>query len=187
MLKLKKTLILPEGKFDADVLQFNRTDRKILLSIYNNWRYLSKELISIKGRAVNLPEVLSESSFCLEMDCVRVTSSITGANSSWDCYDLNSNKRIQVKACGVLPDLTSFGPTSEWDEIYFMDFYRNGAWDAKFDIYFLENDWIYNQKVNITQTMKDQQLQGKRPRFSIFKEIIQSKGLKPMHTGNLNQ
>ena len=69
------------------------------------------------------------------MGTVRVTSSISGANSSWDCYDVKRQKRIQVKACSVLPDLTSFGPNSQWDEIYFVDFYRQGKWDGTFDIY----------------------------------------------------
>ena len=99
---------------------------------------------------------------------------------------VDCNKRIQVKACGVLPDLTSFGPKSEWDEIYFMDFFKDGSWNGEFDIYFIENNWIYNHKVNNNQTMKEQQLQGRRPRFSIYKDIIQRRGIKPVSTGNLN-
>ena len=88
------TINLPEGQFNVEVLEFEESDRETLQSIYTNWRNLSDELTSINGRGVNLPEALSESSFCLEMNCVRVISSINGANSSWDCYDLNRNKRI---------------------------------------------------------------------------------------------
>lgn len=36
--------------------------------------------------------------------------------------EYKKNNRIQVKACSVLPDLTSFGPRSEWDRIFFADF-----------------------------------------------------------------
>ena len=179
------TLTLPEGKFNVEVLYFYENDRQTLLSVYNNWRNLSNELISLKGRGVNLPEALSESSFCLEMDCVRVVSSIPGANSSWDCYDLNRRKRIQVKACSVLPDLTSFGPMSEWDEIYFIDFYRNGEWDGKFDIYLINSDLIYNHHVNRTQTFREQQSQGRRPRFSIYRELIVPQNIQPVKTGDL--
>ncbi|NFN19717.1 Bsp6I family restriction endonuclease [Clostridium botulinum] len=68
------------------------------------------------ARKINLPEGLSESAFCLAKGMFRVTQKISGANTSFDCYDPNGqrgNNRIQVKACSVIPDLTSFGPNSE--------------------------------------------------------------------------
>jgi len=107
-------------------------------------------------------------------------------NTSFDAYHLGTNKRIQVKACSVLPDLTSFGPRTQWDEIYFVDFYRDGSWDGKFDIYLIENEDIYNFPVNATQTYRDQQAEGRRPRFSIYTGIIQAKGLNPVVTGDLS-
>ena len=42
-------------------------------------------------------------------------------------------------------------------------------------------------KVNKNQTFKEQQIQKRRPRFSIFKEIIQKNGLKPVKTGDLSR
>jgi hypothetical protein len=182
-----KTITLPEGSYDVEVQVFDQADRKRLYGIYKNWRNLCDELIEFHSRAVNLPEGISEGSFCLETGSVRITNSINGANSSFDCYNFTGKKRIQVKACSVLPDLTSFGPKSVWDEIYFMDFYKEGKWDGTFDIYKIENDLIYNHKVNSSQTLKEQQAQGKRPRFSIYKSIIQEKGIPPFKTCNLNQ
>ena len=35
----------------------------------------------------------------------------------------------------------------------------------------LNNDDVYNHKVNARQTLRDQQKQGRRPRFSIFSKI----------------
>ena len=182
---INKEIFLPEGNFNVDLIQYDEKDRKIFYNIYKNWISLSTKLRSIGGRAINLPEGLSEGSFCLEMNCVKMTKSISGANTSWDCYDLNSKKRIQVKACSVLPDLTSFGPKSEWDEIYFLNFFKDGKWDGSFDIYKIDNDLIYSHKVNRNQTMKDQQKQGRRPRFSIYKDIIIPNGIKPVKTGDL--
>ena len=181
----KQTFKLPEGDFEVEATRFEEEDRKRFAEIYLKWRKLSDELRSLGGRGVNLPEVLSEGSFALEMNVLRVVNSISGANSSWDCYDPINHKRIQVKACSVLPDLTSFGPTSQWDEIYFLDFKREGNWDGTFDIYKIENDLIYSHKVNENQTMRDQQNQRRRPRFSIYKEIIKKKGISPLKTGNL--
>lgn len=176
---------LPEGDFEVGATRFEEADRSRLAEVYLSWRSLSDELRRLGGRGINLPEVLSEGSFALEMDVLRVVNSISGANSSWDCYDPARHKRIQVKACSVLPDLTSFGPTSQWDEIYFLDFYREGKWDGTFDIYKIENELIYDHKVNEKQTMRDQQEQKRRPRFSIFKDIIQRRGIRPIKTGNL--
>ena len=55
-----------------------------------------------------------------------------------------------------------------------------------FDIYLIKNQLIYSHKVNSAQTFKDQQLQKRRPRFSIFKELILKNNIKPVKTGNLN-
>ena len=140
----------------------------------------------MKARGVNLPEGLSESSFCLEMECFRITKSISGVNTSFDAYDPKLSSRVQVKACSVLPDLTSFGPKSVWDSLYFVDFYKQGNWDGKFDIYLIENHYIYNHRVNKNQTFKEQQNEKRRPRFSIFTEIIQKNNLKPIKTGDLS-
>lgn len=183
-----KTLKTPSGNFDFEVLIFEETDRKRLKSIYLNWRSLCNELKSLNSRLINLPEGLSESSICLEMGWFRVDKPANGSktvNSSWDCYDPVSKKRIQVKACSILPDLTSFGPKSEWDEIYFLDFYRKGLWDGSYDIYKIPNQLIYEHKVNLTQTFKDQQAQGRRPRFSIYESIIKSNDMSPLKTANI--
>ena len=48
---------------------------------------------------------------------------------------ITENKRIQVKACSVKEDLTSFGPKSVWDEIYLMHFLPNNNYDGAFSIY----------------------------------------------------
>ncbi|MCQ4922234.1 Bsp6I family type II restriction endonuclease [Tissierella carlieri] len=171
-----KVLNLPEGDFFASVSIFDHEDAKALFTIYDSWRLLCRLLNELNARSVNLPEGLSETAFCIAKNVWRCTSNIAGANSSYDCYDPNAsrgNNRIQIKACSVLPDLTSFGPNSEWDRIYFVDFYRNGEWDGTFDIYEVETEDINNFPVNASQTLLDQKLQGRRPRFSIYKGLIQ--------------
>lgn len=181
MIKSIQQINLPEGNFSTEIIAFDSNDDILLNQLYKDWRALSTILQSIGGRGVNLPEVLSEAIFCRITNAVRINKSIPGANSSFDCYNLNSKKRIQVKACSVLPDLTSFGPNSVWDEIYFMDFYNEGNWDGSIDVYLIPNELIYNHKVNASQTMKDQQKQGRRPRFSIYKEVILAQRLTPKY------
>lgn len=179
-------LYLPEGKFNSPLIAFTDDDRLVLWNIYKDWRNLCGRLNNIQARSINLPEGLSESAFCLEMGFLRMTKSISGANTSYDAYDNERHKRIQLKACSVLPDLTSFGPKSVWDEIYFADFFKDGLWNGSFDIYLIPNELIYNHKVNSKHTMRDQQKLNRRPRFSIFKELIQVHNIKPVKTCNLN-
>jgi hypothetical protein len=173
-------ITLPEGIFNAELQIFDESDRDFLRSLYNKWNELSKLLEDSGGRRLNIPELISEAIFCIEFNAVRVTKSIGGANSSFDCFNLKDNKRIQVKACSVNADLTSFGPKSVWDEIYFVHMLPINNYDGSYNIYKIDNASIYNHKVNKEQTMKEQQLLGKRPRFSILQSLIQPNNLQPL-------
>ncbi len=178
-------IILPEGKYLKNVTVYGEEDREILSNIYKKWRELSDAISNIKSRTVNIPEVLSEGLFCIDMKAVKLNENIPGANTSFDCYFLSNKARVQIKACSVIPDLSSFGPTSVWDEIYFMDFFKDGKWNGSYDIYKIDNDLIYSCKVNKKETFREQQEQKRRPRFSIYKKIIKEKGVKPIVEGKL--
>ena len=173
------------GKYyKAEVEIVEKSDAEHLLEMYNLWNRLSKNLTEYGCRRMNFPEI-SELIFCLVYDCWR-TNNISGIeHSSFDCYNPKTNARIQVKATSIKNDLTSFGPRSVWDELYFMDFYPNGKYDGSFDVYLIPNDEVYNHKINENQTFKDQQKEGRRPRFSI-KKLIKSLNLKPVGSFNLN-
>ncbi len=176
------SITLPEGVFNVTAQIFDSSDDIVIRDLYNKWLELSLSLRELGGRGVNLPEVISESVFCRALGTIRINSNIASANTSFDVFNLSNNKRIQVKACSVLPDLTSFGPRSIWDEIYFLDFYRNGDWDGKVDFYLIPNDLIYNHRVNENQTMRQQQQQGRRPRFSIYRDVILVNQISPTLT-----
>lgn len=90
---------------------------------------------------------------------------------------IETGPRIQVKASSVASDLTTFGPRSEWDELFFLDF---SASDGSFKVYKIEPDWIYKHMVNKKQSFSAQQEQGRRPRFSIIENIIKPRKLKPV-------
>jgi hypothetical protein len=182
---INKNIKLPEGDFNAHLQIFDTSDLVDLNKIYTKWVELSNDLQKFGGRRINLPELLSEAVFCINYQAGRVTKSIPNANSSFDCYHLESNKRIQVKACSVEEDLTSFGPDSVWDELYFIHFFPNGNYDGTYNIYLIPNNLIYSHKVNASQTMKQQQELGRRPRFSIMREIIKIQKISPVVQGNL--
>lgn len=191
-MKIKKTVLqLPNNvQLNADVIEYTtKKDKKSLYKIYKDWKNLSDNLKTISGRGINIPEGLTEGAFCIEMNCIKPIKfkKSKGINTSFDVYNEITSERIQVKACSITPDLTSFGPKSVWDKIYFLDFYRNGDWDGKFDIYLIPNNLIYSQQINATQTFTQVQSSGKRPRFSIMGKIIQVHGLTPIKTGDLTK
>jgi len=174
------TLPIPGAPISAEVQEYEASDLDLFKEIYGNWVNLNAKIYNLGGtRKQNLPEILSEGLFCLEMDMVR-----TPKNGSYDCYDLKGNKKIQVKASSTKSDLTSFGPKSEWDDLYFMDFYNGGSFDGTVEIYKLPSN-IDNILVAKNVTFKQRKAEGKRPRFSIIKKIIEPLKLSPIRTVQL--
>lgn len=184
MKKERKTLILEGRSHIAEVDVMEESDKNNLIEMYTMWNDLSTRLSNYSCRRVNFPE-LSELIFCAFFDCWRTNNTTgLGSHSSFDCYNPKTQKRIQIKAASAKGELTSFGPDSVWDEIYFMDFYNNGNYDGTFTVYLLPNEEIYNYKMNKHETFRDQQLQRRRPRFSIRK-LIKEQQIKPIGTYNL--
>ena len=161
----------------ARITIYEKGDKKQLKKLYNVWSALNKAIKLISTRGINIPEAITENAFCVFFPkYVRVVKLAKG-KCSFDAIDKKTGKRIQIKATSIKSDLTSFGPRSEWDELYFLDF-SNG--DGSFKIYRIDPNWIYNHKVNKNQTFAEQQSQARRPRFSIIKNIIKPGSLKPL-------
>jgi len=161
---------------------FSEDDLIELSRIYHSWVQLSNMIESRGGRRINIPELLSEAIFSYNFNAGRFKKSIRGNfNASFDCLKTDPiTSRVQVKACSVEYDLTSFGPNSVWDELYFVHFLPDNNYDGEYRIYKIDNNLIYNHKVNKDQTMRDQQKQGRRPRFGILKEIIIPNNIAPV-------
>jgi len=168
----------------AEIQIFDNDDRERIKDLYKKWAGLCIECEKMKGRKINIPEIISEPLFCIEFNSVRFLKG-TKISSSFDCLRLSDKCRIQVKASSVEEDLTSFGPKSKWDEIYFIHFFSDKKYDGSYSIYKIEDSFIYNHKVNKTETFRDQQKAGKRPRFSIIKDIIKPNNILPIKTGNI--
>ena len=168
--KLRDGSICHGDKFDLD-------DYKKLQKIFDDWQNINKQLKPLGGRNLNVPDVFSEALFCIFFNAVRTN----GEAHSYDCVSLDNHAGIQVKSCSIDNDCTSFGPTSTWDELYFVDFAPNGCIDGKVYFYKIDCD-IYSIVLNAKkgETFRDQQLQGRRPRFSIKSVIIKAQNLKPI-------
>jgi len=166
--KLKSGKIIEGDCFDGN-------DEKMFRDILKQIKDINTKLKSLKGRMINVPDVVSEGLFAYHFNSIR-TNDVAGAHS-YDCVSA-TGEGIQVKSASIKNDLTSFGPKSTWDELYFMDFSSGN--DVK--IYKIPSENIYNMVLNKTknETFRDQQNQGRRPRLSIQNSIIKPLGLKPI-------
>ena len=170
VVRLKDGTICHGDKFDLE-------DYRKLQHIFHDWQNINKQLKPLGGRNLNVPDVFSEALFCIFFNAVRTN----GTAHSYDCVSLDTMSGIQVKSCSIDNDCTSFGPTSTWDELYFADFAPNGSVDGKVWFYKIDCDiysLILNEKKG--ETFRDQQLQGRRPRFSIKTAIIKAQRLEPV-------
>jgi hypothetical protein len=180
-MKRKKMRSKLFGKIaEMDVMEFDETDRKKWRFLFDKWATLNRELKEYGARGLTFPEGLSEVAFCLLTRSVKKLKTPQGVTASFDTYNLTTKKAQQIKASSVENDLTSFGPNSKWDELYFLDFYNGGNHDGTFNLYLISNDLIYGHKVNRNQTLKMQQEQGKRPRFSLKKRLIIPHRIEPI-------
>jgi hypothetical protein len=174
------------------LLCFDLEDVDIIKDIWNIWLSLNKEIGNLPSqvnfseevpksildkiaRKVNLPEFISEGFWCLynlKYKHYQVCRIIEGHSA--DTINISQNPPIyqQIKASIVDEDLTSFGPKSKFDELYFLDFSRL---DGSVDIYQLDFEEIKKIVVNRKkgETFEMQQQQGRRPRLSL-KKLIQS-------------
>ncbi|MBK3333411.1 Bsp6I family restriction endonuclease [Persephonella atlantica] len=160
---------------NARIQIFEEVDREIMYDMWNAWITLKNILQSYGGRSPNLPEVLSEGAWCLYSGSVRLIEP-----TSADTYNLQRQEAEQIKASSIEEDLTSFGPKSRWDKLYFLDFSRL---DGSFDVYEIPTDLILNRVLNSQrgETFRDQQLQGRRPRLSI-KRLIRERDIDAVDT-----
>ena len=106
-------------------------------------------------------------------------------SSSFDCYDTKNNLTVQVKATVGTSDpkeqdLTSFDPYDKkaglkFKKFYFLDFRTQ---DGKFDVYDIPLNKLL--KVQVNSKKKFEETSKIRPRFSVFKHLIDKFSIQPI-------
>lgn len=145
------------------------------INIYFHWKQLDTELRTISTRGCNFPGELSENFVCYCFGyCLN---KIRGG----DCYDRKNDRVIEVKCSSsdTTDDLSSFSPKETFDNLIFCKVDKNND-----EIYFydtqINSDTLKKIQISKDQTIEDQQKQGRRPRFSIYKQIIQENNILPI-------
>ena len=180
MRKIEQKINLYGKICKAEMMEFGEEDKEQWKKLWNTWMDLKLGLRSYEVREPNLSEGLSEIAFCIYTGSKRLLNVTGGCNASADSYHIERMEAEQIKATSIGKDLTSFGPKTKWDKLYFLDFYRNGELDGSFDCYEIDKELIYSTVVNKgkNETFRDQQNQGRRPRLSL-KKIIQDNNIQP--------
>jgi hypothetical protein len=144
-------------------------------NLHKNYVIKRKETMNnlkIKFRLPSIPEDISE-------NIIKFILQKNNDNSIWNCQsgDLYSNiNGKQECKCFTSTGPISFTPSSDWDEIYFLD--ATDWMNDHFVLYKVKlkknsTEWN-NIKINKKQNFKNQCKQGRRPRITwkeLYKQI----------------
>lgn len=152
---------------------------KQVVDTYFHWKTLDAEIKTLSGtRGINFPSELSE-----YMACYALNIMVNKKGSEGDAVDMTDpNNPLIIEIKGSSAEKTSapnsFSPSEHFDDLVFV---RLEKYDDILKIYRtgINSEKLKNIMVNSTQTVEDQQKQGRRPRFSIQKMIIEAYQLEP--------
>lgn len=160
-------------KVSIDLVTVDASRFKDAIKAYFLWKELDTIIRSSHTRGINIPETITETLLCF------VSNFKLNKGTSGDAYDDKNKRIIEIKATSNYDrDTTSFSPKEEFDALYFVRLDKRNDVMYFYDLEMNSED-LKKVQVNSTQTLKDQQDQGRRPRFSVIKFVIVPKKLQP--------
>lgn len=180
------------GKLVFNGIRFEDSDKPKFKQLFNKWKAYKESGEFVEQRA-NIPEGLTEGIVAKDIRGIFRKGKKNDKKSKFpttkfDCYCSLENKIVEVKACSIPNDLTSWSPKPYFDVFYFVDF---SSMDGKYEIYKIEttDSEILGETVTAKGTTFRQQVaNGRRPRFSVFEKYIIPKykcSGKPIFYGDL--
>lgn len=149
------------------------------VEMYFLWKELDTRIRSAATRGVNFPETISEALCCYVMGFQW------NKGSGGDAFDEATGRIIEMKATSNWDlDTTSFSPSEEFDDLFFLRLNKRTDELYIYDTQ-INSDTLKQIKVNKTETLEEQQLAGRRPRFSVINFILTPMGLEPVAKLNL--
>ena len=177
---IEKLPITRTGTLTIRGVRFEPDDSQKFAQLFFRWLEYKNSGEFVKQRA-NIPEGLTEGLVAKDIPHIYRKQGDNYSNpdrepTKFDCYDKLNDKIVEVKACSVPNDLTSWSPKPYFDIFYFVDF---STLDGKYKIYeiSINSDEIMDIKVNSTQTFREvvSRSNPPRPRFSVFETFIYPK------------
>jgi hypothetical protein len=158
----------------VDKARFNDAVKQYFL-----WKELDSSIRGSATRGVNFPETISEALCCYVMGFKW------NKGSGGDAVDTGTDRIIEMKATSNWDsDTTSFSPDEQFDALFFLRLDKRNDTLYIYDTG-IDSDALKEIKVNKTETLEEQQLAGRRPRFSVINFIIEPLGLQPIASLNL--
>ncbi|UXR74625.1 Bsp6I family type II restriction endonuclease [Staphylococcus sp. IVB6238] len=157
-----------------DYVKIDKSRFRDMIKAYFLWKELNGVIKNSHTRGVNFPEIISESLLCYALN-YKLNRGTGG-----DAYDEVNDRVIECKATSNYDrDTSSFSPNEKFDSLYFLRLHQRDdvlyVYDTAYD-----SEKLKNIQVNKKQTLGDQQAQGRRPRFSVIKQIIDKNDVKPI-------
>lgn len=147
----------------------------LVCDLYLSWKSLNSGIKSFNSRGVNLPDAISESMVCYALGFKR------NCGASGDATD-EDGKLVEIKASSNYGnDLSSFSPNTKFDRLFFLQLNQEKDEAEIYDLC-LNSNTFKELGVNKMQSVNDQQLEGRRPRLSLYKTIIVQQNLQPCCT-----
>lgn len=163
---------------NVNLVQVDERRINTAIDIYFHWKDLDREIKTFSGkRGINFPSELSEymAAYALGL--------YVNQSSGGDAYDMSDpGNPIKIEIKGSSSEKTSapnsFSPSEHYDELVFVRLEKR---DDILNVYRLgmSSDDISYIHVNQSETVRDQQRAGKRPRFSIMDTIITPNNIDP--------
>lgn len=162
-----------------DLVSVDNARIKQVIDTYFHWKQLDAEIKTLSGtRGINFPSELSE-----YMACYVLNLLVNKDGSNGDAVDMSDPEHpliIEIKGSSAEQTSApnSFSPSEHFDDLVFV---RLEKYDDLLKIYRtgIDSEKLKDIKVSATQTVADQQAQGRRPRFSIQQKIVEEMGLEP--------
>lgn len=157
------------GKITIDAARIDET-----CNAYFKWKDLNTYISNNSHRGINMPDAISEpmGCFCLGLEWNR-------GSEVGDATDPTTGRKIEFKATSRFEgDLSSFGPTTTFDDLVFLRFKLDENLLYIYDLK-INSEEFGKYPANSSQTIEDQKKQGRRPHVSLYELFVKAKGLEP--------
>ena len=141
---------------------------------YFKWKDLNTYISNNSRRGINIPDAISEPMGCYCLGLLWNRGKEVG-----DATDPRTGRKIEFKATSRFEgDLSSFGPTCQFDDLVFLRYKLD---ENLLYIYDLGIDSVEFGKLpaNRTETIQDQKDQGRRPHVSLQELFVDAYDLEP--------
>ena len=157
------------GYITIDDARINET-----CNAFFKWKDLNTYITNTSHRGINMPDAISE-----PMACYCLGLMWNRGDEAGDATEPQTNRKIEFKATSRFEgDLSSFGPKCDFDDLVFLRFNLEENLLYIYDLRVNATDFG-DYPANSTQTIRDQQMQGRRPHVSLLKLFVEAKNLKP--------